>query len=139
MTPITIYRYIISNNASAIKPLMRKHGKTYPANWDSLSEADKLIILERSMQNLITDVDFRRDLIALHPDIQIIDEHLNSNPSRLTNLEIGKEQTFETKNSATGFDKTIKDQLTTPKLSNILIGVAVGIGAIYIIKNVIQS
>ena len=135
MKKISIYDYIISNNPTAIRPLMQKYGKPYPANWNEFSEAQKLVILRNTMIDLIRsgNKDFERDLISLHPDKEIIEDYLLEKQSKNDNAN----KHFATKELDTEIKEVKSDVLNVFSKQNtktLVFGAVLGLASYAIIK-----
>ena len=136
MKPISIYEYIIANNSSAIRPLMSKYGKNYPNTWGSTSETEKQRIIARTMQEMINDTDFRNDLLSLHPDTELFEEHFKSQNSTRFHKAEGEDIKPEVK--VVEVQKESDNKVNIPSVSNIMIGVGAGFIAIYLLKNILK-
>lgn len=142
MKKIDIYEYIISNNPTAIKPLLAKYGKNYPDNWDNYSQEEKLVIIRNTMRNLILDgnEEFKNDMLSLHPDKDVLEEYLlNKNHDKFfaddKKAETKGQPKVEVKSSTPNPNKNILN--ITDKHKNILLGIGIALAGGFIIKKLV--
>jgi len=113
---------------------MERYGKKYPSNWNSLTMNQKISSLIKAMNSLIGNEDFKKDLISLHPDLELISEYQEIvNPKKYYKADGENSKPVVVKE----VEITEKKDIDIPKTTNILMGIGAGILTVFLIKNIL--